>query len=129
MKKKLIARTLGIGMSRIAIKSMEELKEAITRQDIRELVKEGIIKIKQGKGKRKVKKIKRRRKGPGSIKKKMKKGKKWHAILTRKLRQHIKIQKKKGKMSNERYREMRVKIKARAFADLKHLREHIGGLK
>ena len=47
-KKALAARTFGVGVSRVEFMEprLEEIKEAITKQDIRDLVKDGAIKIK-----------------------------------------------------------------------------------
>ncbi len=54
-KKKLAARTLNVGKERIIfLKSrLEEIKEAITRQDIKDLHKDGAIIIKEEKGRKK----------------------------------------------------------------------------
>ena len=73
-KKVLAAKTLGVGKNRIYFsgQGFKEIKEAITRQDIKDLYNEKIIKIKPIKGRKKVQKRKRRR-GPGKIKKKLNK--------------------------------------------------------
>jgi len=61
-KKELAKRTLKIGKSRIVFleSRLSEIKEAITKQDIRDLKREGAIIIKNIKGRRKVKKRKKR---------------------------------------------------------------------
>jgi large subunit ribosomal protein L19e len=48
-KKELAAKVLKVGVNRISInyERRNELKEAITRQDIKELEKEGVINIKE----------------------------------------------------------------------------------
>ena len=58
-KKGLAVRTLGVGRGRIVFNKgmLNEIKESITRQDIRDLVKEKAIFVNEIKGKRK--KIKR----------------------------------------------------------------------
>ena len=55
-KKQLAARTLGVGKSRVHFvnENLNEIKEAITKQDIRDLVSSGAIKVKEVKGRRKV---------------------------------------------------------------------------
>lgn len=71
-KKELAAKTLKVGKNRIIFNqdSTAEIKEAITKQDIKTLFEEGIIRIKPVKGRRKI--IRRaRRRGPGKIKKKI----------------------------------------------------------
>ena len=72
-KTQLASKVLKVGKSRIKFveSRLDEIKEAITRQDIRDLYAEGAIKIKEIKGKTKVVKRKNRR-GTGSIKKKVK---------------------------------------------------------
>jgi len=85
-KKKLIARTLKLGVDKVILdnNSLEEIKQAITRQDIRELVQQGIIRIKETKGRRKLKPKTRRRQG--SVRKKVKNSKRKYIIKIRKLR-------------------------------------------
>ena len=69
-KKMLAARTLGVGKARIIfnVARINEIKEAITKQDIRDLAADKAILIREIKGtKKKVKRKTRRR--AGSIKK------------------------------------------------------------
>lgn len=120
-KKKMIARTLGIGANRVVITSQGEIKEAITREDIRELAKQGIIKVKIIAGRRKKARIGKREEG--SIKKRTRNRKQSYVKLTRKLRDYIKNLKHREKISAEKYRETRKKIKARAFKSLARLTE------
>ena len=76
-KKDLASRALGIGKNRIVFNSerLNEVKEAITKQDIKDLLASKAIMIREIKGRKKVERSKRRR-GPGSIRKKVK-VKKW----------------------------------------------------
>jgi len=126
-KKKLIARTLGIGVKRIKLDSemSEEIKEAITRQDIKDLKKEKIIKIREKIGRRKKKKRKTKRR-MGSRKKKVNRRKQDYVSLTRKLRNYAKKLKDRGEVSKEEYYDLRKKIRARTFRDFSRLREEIG---
>lgn len=127
-KKKLAARVLKVGAGRIVLSSdmPEEIKEAITRQDIRDLVKEKIIKIKEKKGRRKIRKRKTKKRG-GKVKKKVNKRKREYVKLTRKLRKYVKNLKLKGRITREEYYNLRKKIRAKSFRDLTHLRTIIGG--
>jgi len=61
-KKMLAAKTLGVGKNKIVfVKSrIDEIKEAITKQDIRDLYNEGAILIKQVMGRRKVERSKKK---------------------------------------------------------------------
>ena len=55
-KKELAARTLNVGIGRIFFnrERLEEIKEAITRQDIRDLVSVKAISVKEIKGRKKM---------------------------------------------------------------------------
>jgi len=124
-KKKLIARVLKVGLGRIILDSnmKNEIKEAITRQDAKDLKQAGAVRIKEKKGRKR--KEKKRRRREGKIKKKVKRRKQEYVKLTRKLRNYIKGLKDKERISKEDYREFRKKIRARQFRDLAHLKEAI----
>lgn len=127
-KKKLIARTLNVGIDRIAIKSPEEVKEAITRQDILDLLNSKLIVLKPGKGRRIIEKRKGRRR-MGSIRKRPGKRKEDYMILTRKLRNYLKSLRKNNKIEMAKYIEIRHKIRARSFKSLANLQDYLGGKK
>lgn len=129
-KKLLAARTLNVGKERIVfVKSrLEEIKEAITKQDIRDLQKEKAIIVKEIKGKKTIKK-KSKRKGPGSVKKKVNIRKQNYVIMTRKLRRYVAEMKKQGMLSKEEIEGIRKKIRNKSFKSKAHLKEYIGGLK
>jgi len=129
-KKQLAVRALGIGKKRISFvqSRLDEIKEAITKQDIKDLQKEGAIKIKEVGGRKKIFKGKKKR-GTGKIKKKVSKRKQQYVKMTRKLRKHIKILKKKGKLSQENFVDIRKKIRNRKFSSLRSLKDYVGGLK
>ena len=103
-KKKLAIRTLNVGQKRIVfLKSrINEIKEAITKQDIRDLRDDGAIIVKKIKRKKK-NIIKKKKKTPGKIKKKVKRRKQDYVILTRKLRNYISVMNKQKKISKEDY--------------------------
>ncbi len=128
-KRELAARTLGVGKEKLVFtrSRLEEIKEAITKQDIKDLVQEGAIRIKPPKGRRKTVKRKRRR-GPGKIKKTVRNRKKGYVIITRKLRSYAKEMENQGLVSREQVREIRKNIRNRGFKTKAHLKEHIGGL-
>ncbi|MEM4326090.1 MAG: 50S ribosomal protein L19e [Candidatus Pacearchaeota archaeon] len=129
-KKELAARTLGVGKDRIIFvdSRLEDIKEAITRRDIRDLYKDGAIIIKERRGRRKIMRKKRRR-GIGSIKKKIKNRKEEYVKLTRKLRGYVSQLKKKNEISRENVEEIRKRIKNRYFKNLSHLKEFIKNLR
>jgi ribosomal protein L19E len=128
-KKGLAARTLGVGKERIIFQKsrLEEIKEALTKRDIRDLKKDGAIVIKDIKGRKKV--VRRKRRGAGKIKKKVSNRKQEYVIMTRKLRAYVKNLKEKGELSKDETREIRNKIRNRFFRSKAHLKDYIGGLK
>ena len=123
-KKELASKVLGVGKHRIHFDSerLPEIKEAITKQDIRDLSGQGIITIKEVTGRKKIVRRKTRR-GPGKIKKKVNKRKQEYVKITRKLRGHIATLKEKGKLDREKYIEIRKRIRMRAFRSLANLKE------
>ena len=129
-RKELASRVLGVGKGRIKFDSthLSEIKEAITKQDIKDLHKERIIEIKPIKGRATKTKRKTRRKA-GSIKKKVKRRKQEYVKLVRKLRAYIKELRKQEKLNGETYKDIRKKIRARVFRSKATLKEYIGGLK
>ena len=128
-KKKLVKRTLNIGEDRIVFleSRLEEIKDAITKQDIRDLVKSGAIIIKERKGRKKVQRTKSR--STGNIRKKAKKKKREYIIITRKLRRYLKGFEAEGKILKDDVTDMRKKIRNREFRSAAHLKEYIGGIK
>jgi len=129
-KKQLAARVLKIGKGRVIFEEerADEIKEAITKQDIKDLHSQGIIKIKPVRGRKKIKKRKTKKRA-GKIKKKVKKRKQEYVKITRKLRNYIKELKKQEKISREEHLELRKKIRARAFKSKAQLKEYLGGEK
>ena len=125
-KKDLIARTLKVGKGRILfnINRLSEIKEAITKNDIKDLHASGAILIKDKAGRRKLEKKKTRRR-KGSIKKKVKTRKEDYTLLTRKLRAHLKSLKNRGKITNENFKSLRKEIKASGFRSLSHMKEKL----
>jgi large subunit ribosomal protein L19e len=103
---------------------MEEIKEAITKQDIKDLQKEGAIVIKEKKGRRKKEKRKKKRTG-GKIKKKVYRRKKEYVTMSRKLRKHVAEMKKNGELQKEEIADIRKKIRNREFKSLANLKKYI----
>ena len=125
-KKILAADTLGAGKERIVFNSerLSEIKEAITRQDIRDLYASKAISIKSVSGRKSKPKRKTRRRY-GSIKKKVKQGKQNYVKLTRKLRFHIQELRKQENITEEEYQKLRKQIRASMFRSKAHLKENI----
>tara|TARA_Y100000034_G_scaffold63843_2_gene77177 strand:- start:7628 stop:8047 length:420 start_codon:yes stop_codon:yes gene_type:complete len=128
-KKNLAARVLNVGKSRIVFNtsSLAQIKEAITKQDIKDLVQDKLIIIKPIKGTLKKKKRKTRRR-QGSIRKKPSTRKQDYVILTRKLRAHLLVLKSRSKISPENFNLLRKEIRAKSFRSLSHMKERISAI-
>ena len=125
-KKMLASRVLGVGKNKIIfdISKLSDIKEAITKQDIRDLFSQGIIKIRDKRGKKKI--VKRKtKKGPGKRNKRVKKRKPEYVKITRRLRNYIFELKKQGKINYEEYRRLRKEIKAGIFKNKSQLKESL----
>ena len=127
-KKQLAARTLNVGKERILFNTqrLEDIKEAITKQDIKDLKEDKAIIIKEIKGRRKHLKRKTRRR-VGTKKKNPNTKKKEYVIITRKLRRYLSALKNQGKISQENFLALRKEIRTRAFNSLAQLKERISG--
>lgn len=127
-KKQLAAKTFEVGKARIVFvnERIEEIKEAITKQDMRNLQKDGAIIIKEVRGRSKnLKKVKK--KGMGNVRKKVNTRKRDYVILTRKLRKVLADKKQKGELNREEVKKIRKKIRNKMFKSKAHLKEYLGG--
>ncbi|MFH1365361.1 MAG: 50S ribosomal protein L19e [archaeon] len=129
-KRALAARTLKVGKERIFFvpSRLDEVKEAMTKQDIRDLHKEKAILIRDIKGRR-IKIRKKKKKGDGNKKKNIKNKKKTYMILTRKLRKDLGNLKSQGKISKEESKEIRKRIRNKAYRSKAHFRLQLGEIK
>jgi large subunit ribosomal protein L19e len=125
-KKDFAAKTLGVGKARVVFNNtrLADIKEAITRQDIRDLVAQGAISVIAGNGRLQHEPRKRRR-GFGSVRKRPVDKKRQYILITRKLRSYIAHLKTQGKMSQEQFEQVRKKIRARTFKSLAQMKEHL----
>jgi ribosomal protein L19E len=127
-KKELAARTLGIGKERIRfnLHRVGEIKEAITKQDIRDLVAQKAIFIIEPAGRQKTEPRGRRR--AGSIRKKVRPGKKEYIRAARSLRKIVLTLKRQGKLDGEKIAKLRNEIRTRTIKTKAQLAERIGGI-
>ena len=125
-KKELIARTLGVGKGRILLNpsSLNDIRESLTHQDVRDLYSQGAIIIKPSHGRRVVKKRTNRRRA-GSVKKKVKPGKSHYVKLVRKLRAYLVELKKQGRISREHIILLRKEMKASRFKNKSQFKERL----
>jgi large subunit ribosomal protein L19e len=125
-KKALAAKVLKVGKGRIIFVEprLEEIKEAITKEDIRNLKADGAIIIREIKARRSQKKDKQK-KTPGNIKKKAKDTKREYITITRKLRKQVLLLKSKNLITKEQALDLRKKIRNRYFKSKSQLKEYL----
>ena len=127
-QKKIAAKILKVGVSRVWIdpSKIEDVRKAVTKADIRKLIRKGVIKALPPKKKRR--KEKKRRKGPGSRKGKLysRSPKKREWINTvRPLRRYLKELKEKGLIDQKTYKHIYKLVKGGMFRSRAHLRIYL----
>jgi large subunit ribosomal protein L19e len=128
-KKELAKRTFNVGKDRIVFieSRIDDIKEAITKQDMRDLKRDGAILIKEVGGRKKVKN--RQARGAGNIRKVIGSRKRDYINTTRKLRKYGAEIRRTGKITKEELVDIRKKIRNKVFRSKAHLREYVGELK
>jgi len=133
-KRELIARVLDVGLNRVRFEpdKLDDIADAITREDMRSLIKNGTIwtvKIRGISRSRAEKKLKTHRKhgtsaGSKKGKKSARAGKKdIYVKRTRAMRRHLKILKARNEINRETFWALYKKIKGGNVRSLSHLRE------
>jgi len=124
-QKRLAADVLNVGIHRVWLdpSRIEDIKEALTKQDIRDLIKDNAIKAKATNHK-KVKKKKKKR-TIGKTKKRVKRRKEKYIMLIRKLRRYLKGLKENKKLISKEYHYIRRLAKAGNFKSLEALKEYV----
>jgi large subunit ribosomal protein L19e len=129
-KKDIASKTLGVGKGRIVFveERLSEIKEALTKEDIRGLHAEGAILLKDIKGRKK--NVKRKnKKGTGNVRKKVNTRKQDYVKITRKLRNYISELEKQGKLTRLEVKEIRKKIRNRTFKSKANLKLYLEEIK
>lgn len=136
-QKRIAAQILNIGINKVRFDNdkLNDIKEAITKSDIRSLIKSKIITVKkamhQSRGRaRIIKKQKRKgnKKGPGSRKGTKNARLNSKTVWVRKirgLRSLLRELKMKGKLNNKDYRDLFLKSKGGLFRSKRHLKLYI----
>ena len=136
-QKRLAADVMNVGMSRVWLdpEFEDEVSLAITRDDIRRLIDEGVIQKKRAIGvsrgrARHILRQKRKgqRKGPGKKKGKATSkmsGKDRWMMKIRPMRKQLRKIRDEGKITPKVYRELYLKAKGNAFRNTAHLRTYI----
>ena len=125
-KKGFAAKVLGVGKGRIIFNNsrLSEIKEAMTRQDVKDLFSDGAIAIREIKGRLKVEKRKNRRRA-GSRRQPVKNTKFKYMTIARKLRKYLAELRKGEMITKEMFLMLRREIRASNFKDKTHLKERI----
>ena len=136
-QKRLAADVMNVGMSRVWLdpEFEDEVSLAITRDDIRRLIDEGVIQKKRAIGvsrgrARHILRQKRKgqRKGPGKKKGKATSkmsGKDRWMMKIRPMRKQLRKLRDEGKITPKVYRDLYLKAKGNAFRNTAHLRTYI----
>lgn len=129
LQKRLAAEVLRVGVSRVWLDPTQkkEIEKAITKADIRKMIKKGWIKALPEKIK-KPKERRKRRKGPGRRKggkyTYLSKKERWMKTV-RPLRRMLRELKDSGKIDNQTYRKLRKLVKGGMFRSRAHLRIYL----
>ena len=129
-KKQLAVRALGISKDRIIFNTtrLDEIKDAITKQDIKDLVASKAIILKNIKG-RKSKEKRKTRLRAGSRRRKIINKKNEYMIMVRKLRKYLQIVRRQAAISEKDYQKFRKEVRARIIRNLAQLKERISEIK
>jgi large subunit ribosomal protein L19e len=125
MQKRIAAKVLGVGYHKVWMNPLRltEIKEAITKQDIMDLIKDGAIKSREFTGRKT--NVRRKRKGSGSRKGRVMRSKRDYMMKIRKLRRFLKLIKENSLLSVPEIKKLRLLSKSGHFKSQRHLKEHI----
>jgi large subunit ribosomal protein L19e len=130
MQRKLAAKILKVGENKVWIdqSKLEEVKNAITRVDIKKTISHGYIKARPDKIKKPTLVVKKKKKGAGSRKGKsgarVSKKRGWIKTV-RPLREMIKELRDSGKIEKSQYRKLYLRVKSGAFRSRSHLKLYL----
>ena len=130
-QKRLAADLLKCGVHRVKIdpKKVEEITEAITREDVKRLIKDGVIWKEQKKGVSRARvRAKRRKKGPGSRKggkySRVSRKEQW-MMRVRAQRRRLRELRDRGLITKAAYRRVYRMVKAGAFKSIAAMMEYL----
>lgn len=122
-QKRLSSEILKVGVGKIWLDPLrlDDIKQAITRADIKELIKDRAIKKKYAVKKRKV--VKRKRRGKGRIKVRVLNRKIKYVNKIRKIRRYLNQAFENKELDKNTQNKLRKLAKSGHFRSLKHLKE------
>jgi len=132
-KKRLVSRMTGAGIKRIKcdVDHLDDVADAITRQQVRSLITANTITIKQivgtSRGRAQEKKNQKKKRGVSQGSKKGRKGarvgkKEVYVTKVRSLRRRLKIAKDRKEITNKNFWEIYTKIRGNTVRNIAHLR-------
>lgn len=124
-RKRLAAQILKVGTLKIWLDPLrlDDIKQAITRADIKDLIKDRAIKVKPSVRRKKV--VKKKKRGKGSIKMRVGNRKAKYVNRIRKIRVYLDKAYKKEEITRESKDKLRKLAKSGHFKTLRHLKDHI----
>ncbi len=139
-KKRLVSRMTGVGLKRIKfdVDHLDDVADAITRQQVRSLITANTIRIKQifgtSRGRAQEKKNQKKKRGVTQGSKKGRKGarvgkKEVYVTKVRSLRRRLKIAKERKEITNKNFWEIYKKINGNTVRNIAHLRTLIEEIK
>ena len=139
-KRLLVARMLNVGANRVRFEpdKLDDIADSITREDIRSLIKNGVIWTAKSKGTSragtKAKLHVKKKRGTGAGSKKGKKGarigkKESYVKKIRTMRYHLKILKSRNDINRDIFWSLYKKVNGGQIRSLSHLRENIREIK
>ena len=119
------ADILGVGRNKVSFDALrlDEIKQAITKADIEDLIKDRAIRAKPGRVK--IKPVKSKRRNAGSRKMTVVKRKRNYIIKIRKTRRYLVEQHNAGNITKDLANEVRKYAKAGQFKSLRNVKEYI----
>ncbi len=135
-KKRLVSRIVGVGVNRVRFDNdhLDDITDAITRDNIRSLITANTIKIKRivgtSRGRAKVRKKQRQKRGRGQGSKKGRKGaregkKEIHIRKVRALRYRLKVSKDRKEITNKEFWDLYKMVGGNTIRNVAHLRSLI----
>ncbi len=127
-KRVLAAKVLGVGIGRVMfnVQRLDEIKEAITKQDMRDLAADKAIYVREIKGRQA--NSGRRRRRAGSIRMRPNSRKKDYMRIVRKMRAYVGELRKQGKVTSEEVLNLRKEIRGKNFKTKAHIKERIASI-
>lgn len=127
-QRRISAELLNVGKNKVWFDKnrLEDIKKAITRLDVKELIKEGAIKvrIKRKSEKKKEEKIKKRR-GIGNRKIRVSNRKQKYVFKIRKLRKYIQDLFEKNTIDKAERAKLRIMARSGELRNLRHLQDYL----